>query len=153
MNHPFSGTGLRTPLLVLCTFLALTWGIATAKDAEEEPPEVPAWLETKIADLPKEKREFLLSEDALGFAGAPVAIYPEDLVAGNVDVAIVGAPLDMGSYYRGAGFGPMAMRNEYGAGGPDMYTMVNPSEELTIVDYGDIAVDNMSTDPSFSSLR
>ena len=31
------------------------------------------------------------------FANAPVAIYPEDLVAGKVDVAIVGAPLDMGS--------------------------------------------------------
>jgi guanidinobutyrase len=59
------------------------------------------------------------------FAGAPLAIYPEDLIAGNVDVAIVGAPLDMGSYYRGQRFGPQAMRNEYGAGGVDMNTMVN----------------------------
>jgi len=87
------------------------------------------------------------------FAGAPVAIYPEDLVAGNVDVAIVGAPLDMGSYYRGAGFGPRAMRSEYGAAGPDMYTMVNPSKELTIVDYGDIAVDNMSTERTVRHVR
>ncbi len=31
------------------------------------------------------------------FAGARVALYPEDLVAGNVDVAIVGVPNDMGS--------------------------------------------------------
>jgi agmatinase len=87
------------------------------------------------------------------FAGAPVAIYPEDLVAGEVDVAIVGAPLDMGSYYRGQGFGPQAMRNEYGAGGPDMYTMVDPTAELTIVDYGDIAIDNMSTERTVRHVR
>lgn len=87
------------------------------------------------------------------FAGAPVAIYPEDLVAGNVDVAIVGAPLDMGSYYRGAGLGPMAMRNEYGAGDIDMYTMVDPTLELNVVDYGDIAVDNMSTELTVQHVR
>lgn len=75
------------------------------------------------------------------FANAPLAIYPEDLIAGNVDIAIVGAPLDMGSYYRGQKFGPQAMRNEYGAGGIDMSTMVNPSKVLSIVDYGDIAID------------
>ncbi|MEL7312528.1 MAG: agmatinase family protein [Pseudomonadota bacterium] len=87
------------------------------------------------------------------FAGAPLAIYPEDLIAGNVEVAIVGAPLDMGSYYRGQRFGPQAMRNEYGAGGPDMNTMINPSKELSIVDYGDIAIDNMSTEISVHHVR
>ena len=87
------------------------------------------------------------------FTGAPVAIYPEDLVAGQVDVAIVGAPLDMGSYFRGQAFGPQAMRNEYGGGGVDMYTMVNPSKELTIVDYGDIAIDNMSTERTVHHVR
>ena len=87
------------------------------------------------------------------FADAPVAIYPEDLIAGKVDVAIVGAPLDMGTYYRGQRFGPQALRNEYGAGGVDMYTMVNPSEELTIVDYGDIAIDNMSTERTVHHVR
>jgi hypothetical protein len=80
------------------------------------------------------------------FAGAPVAVYSEDFVAGKVDVAIVGAPLDMGSHCPGQRFGPMAMRNEYGAGGIGMNTMVNPSKELNIVDYGDIAIDNMSTE-------
>ena len=39
------------------------------------------------------------------FAGAPVAIYPEDLVAGAVDVAIVGIPNDMGSGRRNAEYG------------------------------------------------
>ena len=74
-------------------------------------------------------------------------------MAGKVDVAIVGAPLDMGSYYRGQRFGPMAMRNEYGAGGIDMNTMVNPSKELNIVDYGDIAIDNMSTERTVHHVR
>ena len=87
------------------------------------------------------------------FASAPVAIYPEDLIAGKVDVAIVGAPLDMGSYYRGQRFGPQAMRNETGARGNDMNTMVNPSKELNIVDYGDIAIDNMSTEISMRHVR
>lgn len=87
------------------------------------------------------------------FAGAPLAIYPEDLIAGKVDVAIVGAPLDMGSYYRGQRFGPQAMRNEYGAGGADMTTMVNPSKVLSIVDYGDISVDNMSTEITVHHVR
>ncbi|HUD28968.1 MAG TPA: agmatinase family protein [Novosphingobium sp.] len=87
------------------------------------------------------------------FAGAPVAIFPEDLVAGKVDVAIVGAPLDMGSGYRGAKGGPSAMRSQYGAGGVDMYTMVDPDKELNIVDYGDIAIDNMSTERSVQHVR
>jgi len=87
------------------------------------------------------------------FAGAPVAIFPEDLIAGKVDVAIVGAPLDMGSGYRGAKGGPSAMRTQYGAGGIDMYTMVDPSKELKIVDYGDIAIDNMSTERTVAHVR
>lgn len=87
------------------------------------------------------------------FAGAPVAIYPEDLVAGDVEVAIVGAPLDMGTYYRGQRFGPQAMRTGYYQAGNDMATMVNPSKILSIVDYGDIAIDNMSTEISVHHVR
>lgn len=87
------------------------------------------------------------------FASAPLAIYPEDLVAGEVDVAIVGAPLDMGTYYRGQRFGPQAMRNGYYGGGNDMATMINPSKVLSIVDYGDIAIDNMSTEISVHHVR
>ncbi|WP_439102158.1 agmatinase family protein [Congregibacter sp.] len=87
------------------------------------------------------------------FAGAPVAIYPEDLIAGDVEVAIVGAPLDMGTYYRGQRFGPQAMRTGYYQAGNDMATMVNPSKVLSIVDYGDIAIDNMSTEISVHHVR
>ncbi|MBZ6379622.1 arginase [Pacificimonas flava] len=87
------------------------------------------------------------------FAGAPVAVYPEDLVAGEIDVAIVGAPLDMGSGMRGAKHAPSRMREVFGMGGVDMYTMVDPSEVLNIVDYGDIAIDNMSTELSMHHVR
>jgi agmatinase len=87
------------------------------------------------------------------FANAPIALTPEDLKAGKVDVAFVGAPLDMGSGYRGAAGGPLALRSMSGISGNDMYSMVNPSTELNIVDYGDIAVDNMSTERSMGHIR
>ncbi len=224
--------------------LALATGLHAAAAGGEatEPAAAPAWLQAKLKDLAPEKRDFLLSEKAEGFAGsreklhrrlrdkspaeieayvdgmlsvvearkfdadtdmaaiplrtespdfnswkvrrpesfgpkrepgpihlsyyvnsrsggvrtfggAPLAIYPEDLVAGGVEVAIVGAPLDMGSYYRGQRFGPQAMRNHPGGAGVDMNTMVNPSEVLSIVDYGDIAIDNMSTERSMQHVR
>ncbi len=87
------------------------------------------------------------------FAGAPVAFTPEDLKAGKVDVAIVGAPLDMGSGYRNAIDGPQAMRMTGGAAGNDMYSMINPSSVLNIVDYGDIAIDQNSTERSVHHVR
>ncbi|WP_231289789.1 agmatinase family protein [Komagataeibacter europaeus] len=90
------------------------------------------------------------------FAYAPIALTPEDLKAGKVDVAIVGAPLNMGSGFRDAQHGPMDMRTSRGAQGPwgpDMYTMVDPIEELKIVDYGDVAIDNLSTERSIDEVR
>lgn len=88
------------------------------------------------------------------FANAPVALTPQDLIAGKVDIAIVGAPLDMGSGYRGAKGGPLALRKlGYSAAGNDMNTMVDPSAELNIVDYGDIAVDNMSSERTVHHVR
>ena len=44
------------------------------------------------------------------FGGAKVAVWPEDLVAGNVDVAIMGVPNDMGSGQRDAEWAPSYMR-------------------------------------------
>jgi formimidoylglutamase len=90
------------------------------------------------------------------FANAPVALTPEDLKAGKVDVAIVGAPLDMGSGYRDAKNGPAAMRTAMGAQGPfgnDMYSMIDPGRAMRIADYGDIAIDNLSTERSVDHVR
>jgi len=80
------------------------------------------------------------------FAGARVAIYPEDLVAGEVDVAIVGVPNDMSSGRRNAEYGPRAMRALNTIGTPDTASLVDPLETLTVVDYGDFSIDNMSTE-------
>lgn len=80
------------------------------------------------------------------FAGAKVAITPEDLVAGEVDVAIAGIPNDMGSGRRNAEYGPRVMRALNTVAERDVYTLVDPMEVLSIVDYGNFAIDNMSVE-------
>jgi agmatinase len=86
------------------------------------------------------------------FAGAPVAIYPEDLIAGRVDVAIVGIPNDNGSGRRNAEGGPRVMRVMNTLDEPDVHTLVDPMEVLSVVDYGDFRVDNMSTELSVAHV-
>ena len=66
------------------------------------------------------------------FFHQPIALTPEDLKAGKVEVAIIGAYTDMGSGMRGAALGPNAFRNSevYGgwgiAGTPNMHVLVDP---------------------------
>jgi agmatinase len=78
------------------------------------------------------------------FGGAKVAIWPEDLVAGDVDVAIVGIPSNMSSGRRDAGNGPDAMRALNTIGTIDAQSLVKPMEALAVVDYGNFSVDNLS---------
>ncbi len=80
------------------------------------------------------------------FGGADVAIWPEDLVAGNVDVAIVGVPSNASSGRRDARNGPSEMRGLNTIAMPDVQSLVKPFETLSVVDYGDFAVDRMSTE-------
>ena len=93
------------------------------------------------------------------FFRLPIALTPEDLKAGNVDVAIFGAYTDMGAGSRGAAWGPAAFRASpstvgWGAFAMDhMLTLVNPFEELTIVDYGDAPIDPLSTERSMPAIR
>lgn len=88
------------------------------------------------------------------FAGAPVALTPEDLKAGEIDVAFLGAPLDMGSGWRDAQHGPLAMRMMgRGLGGTDVASMVNPGSVLEMADYGNAAIDQMSTERSVQEVR
>lgn len=93
------------------------------------------------------------------FFNLPVALTPEDLVAGEVDVAIMGIGLDTGTGFRGAAYGPRAVRTGtvYGGRGmsnlPHMHTMVSPFDELTIVDYGDVNVDQLSLERSLEHIR
>lgn len=94
------------------------------------------------------------------FFRLPVALVPEDLKVGKVDVALIGAYTDMGTGQRGASRGPGALRlsdAEYVTWGafsmPHMHTMINPFTELTIVDYGDAPVDPFSTERSMEAIR
>ena len=89
------------------------------------------------------------------FGGFPLALTMEDLVAAEVDVAIVGAPLNMGSGWRDSGrqattdlrMFPRPLR------GSDQYALISAARELNIVDYGDIAVDNDNTERGMQHVR
>lgn len=79
------------------------------------------------------------------FAGAKVAIWPEDLQAGNVDVAIIGIPNNMSSGRRDAAHGPGVMRALNTIATPDVQTLLGPLDVLSVVDYGDLFIDILST--------
>ena len=93
------------------------------------------------------------------FFGLPVALTPEDLKAGEIDVAILGAPLDTSGGMRGGAFGPRAVRSSARylpqgiAADGHLHVLVNPFETLRIVDYGDAAIDNMSADRTMEPVR
>ena len=89
------------------------------------------------------------------FGGFPLALSKADLVAGEVDVAILGAPLNMGSRWRDSGERATAELRLYGwpMGRMDQYVQINASDVLNIVDYGDVAVDNASTERSMRHVR
>ena len=86
------------------------------------------------------------------FGGAKVAIWPEDLEAGNVDVAIIGVPNNMSSGRRDAGAGPGAMRALDTIATPDIQSLLKPLEVLSVVDYGDFSVDYMSTEKNVNHV-
>lgn len=78
------------------------------------------------------------------FAGALVAVDQADLIAGDVEVAIVGIPQNMSSGSRDARFGPRSVRSMHVLGERDVYSMIDPVAVLNVVDYGDVSVDRMS---------
>jgi arginase family enzyme len=86
------------------------------------------------------------------FGGAKVAIWPEDLVAGNVDVAIMGVPHNMSSGRRDASAGPDAMRGLNTIAMPDVQSLLQPLEVLSVVDYGNIHTDWLSTERSIGHV-
>jgi len=78
------------------------------------------------------------------FCGVPMV--PLDRIEDEKpDVVVIGAPVDWGATYRGgARFGPKAIREADYLGAdmhrPHLPTGIDPFEELTVVDAGDIAV-------------
>lgn len=89
------------------------------------------------------------------FGGFPLALSREDLVAGEVDVAILGAPLNMGTGWRDSGERATVELRLHGRlmGSHDQYVQIHPSRVLNIVDYGDVAVDNDNTERSMQHVR
>jgi agmatinase len=97
------------------------------------------------------------------FFRRPIALTPEDLKASKVDVAIFGAPLDMGIGMRGAAYGPQAIRAseryvpwtdpQIGAARPHQHVRVDPFQVLTVVDYGDVSVDPFSTERTIGHVQ
>ncbi len=89
------------------------------------------------------------------FGGHPLALTKADLVAGEVDVAILGAPLNMGSGWRDSGEVATVDLRTLGwpMGSHDQYVQIEAGDVLKIVDYGDVAVDNDSTERSMQHIR
>ena len=94
------------------------------------------------------------------FFHLPVALTPEDLEVGNVEVAIFGAELigDM----RARSYGPQEMRNphrsevyhNWGAFQmPELDSGVTALQELNVVDYGDAPTNPMSIERSIPEIR
>ncbi len=116
----------------------------TSKDADREPGLIPTGR--------------LRQPGVLSFFSLPLAFTPEDLIAADVDVAILGAPLDMGYRMRGARQGPTALRASIGVGRgsgslPHLHTGVAWKRELVAVDYGDAPIDGLSTERSMPPVR
>lgn len=86
------------------------------------------------------------------FGGAKVAIWPEDLVAGKVDVAIIGVPHNMGSGRRDASASPDAMRGLNTISTPDVQSLLQPLDVLSVVDYGNLYTDYLSTERSINHV-
>ena len=115
-------------------------------------PNLEVWRDRDISDDPPREPGPIQVGSVLTFFGLPMARTIEDLVAGEVEVAFMGAPVDMGVGFRGAGEGPTAfraMRRSVGS----METMVRWRSELTAVDYGNAPIDNLSTERSMPPIR
>lgn len=95
------------------------------------------------------------------FFRAPVALCPDDLKAGKVDVAIMGASQDMSGGQRGTAFGPQAVRTgEVVIPWGNILASSHPTvggidfmQELNVVDYGDAPIDIMSNERSVQAVR
>ncbi len=94
------------------------------------------------------------------FFHLPVALTPEDLKAGEVEIAIMGAELigDM----RARSWGPMEMRNPHRSevyhnwgsfSMPELDSGVTALQELVVVDYGDAPIEPMSIERTIPEVR
>lgn len=93
------------------------------------------------------------------FMGLPLCLTPEDLVAGQIDVAACGVPWDAtGAGRSGARRGPVTLRTT-GMNStaevtlPDLHTRVDPFKVLRCADYGDAPTASGNTPETFEEIR
>ena len=117
------------------------------RDASDDPEREPGPI------YPGRLRDFGVQT----FFQLPIAINQDDLRAGEVDVAIMGAEIDMGVGFRGAGQGPNALRYSHGmfdvGDRPHMHTGIAWQRELNAVDYGNAPIDRFSIERSMPMVR
>jgi agmatinase len=93
------------------------------------------------------------------FSKLPVCLTPEDLRAGQIDVAVGGAPWDGTAISRsGAHLGPQAIRSCDHVpipplARPHLHVGVDPFEHLKMCDYGDANIIIGDADRTFSNIR
>lgn len=93
------------------------------------------------------------------FAKLPVCLTPEDLVAGEMDVAICGVPWDATAGGRsGTNHGPLAIRacdykGGYGRSHYSLDVRVDAFAELKVCDYGDSPIRTGNTVTTFEEIR
>lgn len=90
---------------------------------------------------------------------SPLALSPDELQDLQADIAVIGAPVDMGVVNRpGARFGPRAIRQAGYSGSPNdsLYHMgldVYPMRTLKVVDFGDANCPPSSLEQSHEAIR
>ena len=90
---------------------------------------------------------------------SPFALSQDELVEMKPDVAVIGAPVDMGVVNRpGARFGPRAIRQAGYAGSPNdtLYHMefdLYPTRQVKVVDFGDAVCPPSSLEQSHEAIR
>ena len=127
------------------------------RDESEDPKREPGPI-----DLNRYKVNSTAGAGIPTFMNWPVALNRDDLDAGDVDVAVIGAPLDLSTGQRGTAFGPRALRtaDRYIPGGPlanhiltHSHVMIKPYEVLKCADYGDAGVDPFDSEVSHEEIR
>ncbi len=127
-------------------------------------PDIDPWNQLRDTSEDAEREPGLIQIGRLwqpgvqSFFGLPIALTKDDLAAAEVDVALIGAPVDMGVGMRGAGKGPAALRANItgtgnGGGLPHMHVGVAWKRELVAVDYGDAPIDILSVEKSMPPVR
>ncbi len=171
---------MRAPTANLLVCLLLISGLSVAQEqplkvVDPEDRYIPLDTDDENRDpweAMRDRREFPDREPGLipvgrlwapgvkSFFGLPLALTPDDLEAAEVDVAIMGAPIDMGYGFRGAGKGPDALRagiiglDSSNSGNlPHMSVGVAWKRSLVAVDYGNSPIDLLSTERSMPPVR